>query len=278
MILKRCASAAPTIKLTVESTSTFGLPDFNGFAAGRLLPNTLILREGGSRYTTEFGIKIPALIPANDLGRRFPTDSGTDRYPGISGGSLAGTFLWSTADSAVCHPKSAGGLTSYRTTDRWGRRILGRCGCLHERVLRRGRYLAPGRNQKLDKIATTGHDAPKSRPAMPQATAGGDRDQNGQQRREWRCFGFCGADFVVSAASEDMRGGARSASASPPPLRGYPVAIPRRRFFRIQQFSPLAEGVEGRSIAWRVFRRMGPILSLSYVSLFERQYRFAGSS
>jgi hypothetical protein len=27
-----------------------------------------------------------------------------------------------------------------------------------------------------------------------------------------------------------------------------------------------------------VFRRMGPILSLSYVSLFERQYRFAGSS
>jgi len=83
MILKRCASAAPTIKLTVESTSTFGLPDFNGFGAGRLLPNTLILREGGSRYTTEFGIKIPALIPANDLGRRIPTDSGADRYPDL---------------------------------------------------------------------------------------------------------------------------------------------------------------------------------------------------
>jgi hypothetical protein len=54
MILKRCASAAPTKKLTVESTSTFGLPNFNGFAAGRLLPNTLILREGGSRYTTGY--------------------------------------------------------------------------------------------------------------------------------------------------------------------------------------------------------------------------------
>jgi hypothetical protein len=43
----------------------------------------LILREGGSRYTTEFGIKIPALIPANDLGRRIPTDSGADRYPDL---------------------------------------------------------------------------------------------------------------------------------------------------------------------------------------------------
>ena len=63
MILKRCASAAPTKKLTVESTSTFGLPYFNGFSAGRLLPNTLIFCEGDSRYTTGFGIKIPILIP-----------------------------------------------------------------------------------------------------------------------------------------------------------------------------------------------------------------------
>jgi hypothetical protein len=91
MILKRCASAAPTIKLTVESTSTFGLPDFNGFAAGRLLPNTLILREGGSRYTTEFGIKIPALIPAMTLAaafRRIRAPIGIR----ISGGSLAAHF------------------------------------------------------------------------------------------------------------------------------------------------------------------------------------------
>jgi hypothetical protein len=72
--LKRCASAAPTKKLTVESTSTFGLPHFNGFAAGRLLPNTLILREGGSRYTTGFGIKIPIPIPTNDLRRRIPAE------------------------------------------------------------------------------------------------------------------------------------------------------------------------------------------------------------
>jgi hypothetical protein len=74
MILKRCASAAPTKKLTVESTSTFGLPYFNGFAAGRLLPDTLILREGDSRYTTGFGIKIPILIPKNDPGHRIPAE------------------------------------------------------------------------------------------------------------------------------------------------------------------------------------------------------------
>jgi hypothetical protein len=61
MIVKRCASTAPTKKLTVESTSTFGLPYFNGFAAGRLLPNTLILREGTSRYTTGCGNLIPIL-------------------------------------------------------------------------------------------------------------------------------------------------------------------------------------------------------------------------
>jgi hypothetical protein len=74
MILKRCASAAPTKKLTVESTSTFGLPYFNGLAAGRLLPNMLILREGDSRYTTGLGIKIPILIPENDLGHRIPAE------------------------------------------------------------------------------------------------------------------------------------------------------------------------------------------------------------
>lgn len=86
MTLKRCASAAPTKKLTVESTSTFGLPYFNGFAAGRLLPNTLILREGDSRYTTGLGIKIPILIPENDLRHRI---SGRTQAPigiRISGG------------------------------------------------------------------------------------------------------------------------------------------------------------------------------------------------
>jgi len=40
----------------------------------RLLPNTLILREGASRYTTGFGIKIPILIPKNDLGHRIPAE------------------------------------------------------------------------------------------------------------------------------------------------------------------------------------------------------------
>lgn len=119
MIVQRCASAAPTKKLTVESTSTFGLPYFNGFAAGKVLPNTLILREGASRYTTGFGIKIPILIPKNDP---WPPHSGKIQAPvgiGISGGSLAGTLLWSTADAAVaCHPKSASRLTSYRPTDR----------------------------------------------------------------------------------------------------------------------------------------------------------------
>jgi hypothetical protein len=74
MILKRCASAAPTKKLTVESTSTFGLPYFNGFAVGRLLPNTLILREGDSRYTTGIGIKILILVPENGLGHRIPAE------------------------------------------------------------------------------------------------------------------------------------------------------------------------------------------------------------
>ena len=38
MIVKRCASAAPTKKLTVESTSTFGSPYFNGFVAGKVAP------------------------------------------------------------------------------------------------------------------------------------------------------------------------------------------------------------------------------------------------
>jgi hypothetical protein len=74
MILKRCASAAPTKKLTVESTSTFGLSHFNGFAAGRLLPDTLILRERDSRYTTGFGIKIPILVPKNDPGHRIAAE------------------------------------------------------------------------------------------------------------------------------------------------------------------------------------------------------------
>jgi len=74
-----------------------------------------------------------------------------------------------------------------------------------------------------------------------------------------------------------MRSGRRQASTNRPPLCGYPATIPGRRIFRIPLFSPFAEGVEDRSIAERVFRRMVPILSLSYVSLFERQYRFAGS-
>jgi hypothetical protein len=86
------------------------------------------------------------------------------------------------------------------------------------------------------------------------------------------CYGFGGADFVVSAAPEDIR----QASTNRPQLRGYPATIPGRRLCRIPLFSPLAEDVEDRSIASRVFRRMVPILSLSYVSLFERQYRFAG--
>ena len=119
MILKRCASAAPTTKLTVESTSTFGLPDFNGFAAGRLLPNTLILREGGSRYTTESGIKIPDLIPANDLGRRIPTEF---RRRSVSG-SRAALLRAHFSGRRPIRPfatQSGGGLTSYRTTDRWG--------------------------------------------------------------------------------------------------------------------------------------------------------------
>src|SRR5207249_2400061 len=67
MIWKRCASTAPTKKLTVESTSTFGPPLFQRLRCGRLLPNTLILRERDSRYNTGFGIKIPILVPRNDL-------------------------------------------------------------------------------------------------------------------------------------------------------------------------------------------------------------------
>ena len=107
---------------------------------------------------------------------------------------------------------------------------------------------------------------------MPQVMAGSKcPDQNGQQAPGRRCDDFGGADFVVSAVLEDMRGGASYR----PPLCGYPATIPGRRFFRIPLFSPLAEGVEDRSTAERVFRRMAPILSLSYVSLFERQYRFA---
>jgi hypothetical protein len=90
MTLKRCASAAPTKKLTVESTSTFGLPYFNGFAAGRLLPNTLILREGDSRYTTGLGIKIPILIPENDLGHRIPAEL---RRRSVSGSRAAAACL-----------------------------------------------------------------------------------------------------------------------------------------------------------------------------------------
>jgi hypothetical protein len=69
------------------------------------------------------------------------------------------------------------------------------------------------------------------------------------KRRGRRCYGFGSADFVVvSAAPEDMRRGARQASTDRRPLRGYST-IPARRFFRIPLFSPLAGGVEDRSIA-----------------------------
>jgi hypothetical protein len=77
MIVNRCASAAPTKKLTVESTNTLDLPYFNGFAAGRLLPNTLILREGASRYTTGyFWIRYQDTYshPDNDVGRNIPAE------------------------------------------------------------------------------------------------------------------------------------------------------------------------------------------------------------
>ena len=94
MIVKRCASAAPTKKLTVESTSTFGLPYFKGSAAVRLLPNTLILREGASRYTTGFGIEIPILIPTNDLGRRIPAEFKRRSVSG-SRAALLRAPLWS---------------------------------------------------------------------------------------------------------------------------------------------------------------------------------------
>jgi hypothetical protein len=100
MIVNRCASAAPTKKLTVESTNTFDLPYFNGFAAGRLLPNTLILREGASRYTTDttgFGIKIPTLIPTMTSAAIFRQNSSADRYQnlgrlGCGHTSLVGRF------------------------------------------------------------------------------------------------------------------------------------------------------------------------------------------
>jgi hypothetical protein len=103
MILKRCASAAPTKKLTVESTSTFGLP--YGFAAGRLLPDTLILREGDSRYTTGIGIKIPILTRKMTFATAFRQNSGADRYPDL--GRLACGHTSLVGRFGRCVPKSA---------------------------------------------------------------------------------------------------------------------------------------------------------------------------
>jgi hypothetical protein len=141
MILKRCASAAPTKKLTVESTSTFGLP--YGFAAGRLLPDTLILREGDSRYTTGLGIKIPIPIPENDLGHRIPAEFRRRSVSGSRAALLGHTSL--VGRFGHCVPKCASRLT----IDRWGPPPhTWRCGRLHARVLCGGSgYLAPGRSQ-----------------------------------------------------------------------------------------------------------------------------------
>jgi hypothetical protein len=131
MTLKRCASAAPTKKLTVESTSTLASLTPTASPRVRLLPNTLILREGGSRYTTGFGIKIPIPIPTNDLRRCIPAEFKRRSVSGL----FAGTPLWSADSAVACRPKSASHLTSYKASDRWGPLHTWRCGCRHTRVL-----------------------------------------------------------------------------------------------------------------------------------------------
>jgi hypothetical protein len=174
MILKRCASPAPTKKLTVESTSTFGPPNFNGFAAGRLLPNELILRERDSRYTTGLGITVPIFHPAGcALVTAFRQNSGVDRHSDLGRLPLRAHFLWSTlVDGRFSHcvPKE-------RRSLRIGQRIDGRPphtwrrGSLHARVLCGGSgSLAP---VEVRIGLNRGHwPCAQNRPAMPQAMAG----------------------------------------------------------------------------------------------------------
>jgi hypothetical protein len=120
MILKRWASAAPTKKLSVESTSTLASHTSTGSAAGRLLPNTLILREGDSRYTTGIGIKIPILARKMTLATAFRQNSGADQYQDL--GRLSRGRISLIGRFGRCVPKSARivASTSYRTIDRWG--------------------------------------------------------------------------------------------------------------------------------------------------------------
>jgi len=99
------------------------------------------------------------------LAAAFRSNSGADRYPDLGRALLRHTSLVD------------GRFGRMPPKERWWLDFVSDNRSMgpppHTWALRvSARARATGRNQKLDKIATTGHDALKSRPAMPQAMAG----------------------------------------------------------------------------------------------------------
>ena len=82
------------------------------------------------------------------LAAAFRRNSGADRYPDL-GRLSCGHISLVDGRFGGLPPKERWWLDFVSDNRSMGghRRMLGRCWCLHERVPRRGRYLAPGRNQ-----------------------------------------------------------------------------------------------------------------------------------